>query len=105
VSRFSIEHYTNCEPDYLILDSNKDEGLGICGCATKGDARFVLEALNNYSVALKRIAELEADKAELLSAMGEAFSFKINTELGRMNPTKEALALSNITRLLAHPTH
>jgi hypothetical protein len=49
----------------------------------------------------KRLAELESDKAELLSAMGEAFSFKINTELGRMNPTREALALSNVTRLLA----
>jgi hypothetical protein len=49
----------------------------------------------------QRIAELEAEKAELLSAMGEAFSFKINTELGRMSPTREALALSNVTRLLA----
>jgi hypothetical protein len=66
VSRFSIEHSTKCEPEYLILDSNKDEGLGICGCATKGDAQFVLEALNNYSVAQRRLAELEAFKSAVI---------------------------------------
>lgn len=58
--RFEIKHDPRCEPEYIIVDHEKDVPLGICGCATKADADYVLEALGSHDTLKARIAELEA---------------------------------------------
>ncbi len=62
-NRFTIKHEPNCHPEYLILDSQKEDGLGICGCGIKADAEFVLAALSSQWVSVddKPLPEKDGD--------------------------------------------
>lgn len=61
--RFYVQHEPKAEPEFLIIDREKDAGLGICGCATNIDADFVLTALNT----LQSSVVIDIETADILA--------------------------------------
>lgn len=94
--RFYIDHEPKSDPEYLISDREKDNDMGICGCATKIDAEFVLERLN-APTARGEASEL----AELIDELNGYATHMMNTE----NHQVEDLITKTILFLSALPSN